>query len=401
LSHGFDTSRLRRIDSHFQRYVDDGRLAGWQVMVSRHGELAHHSTYGLRNLEQATPFTDDTVVRLYSMTKPLTTLAAMQLVEEGVLQLKDPVAKYVPSFAHTQVYRSGSVQKPMTEPQTLPMLVWHLMTHMSGLTYGFHNTHPVDAMYRNQGFEWGQPEDLDLAACCERWAELPLVFQPGTEWNYGVSTDVLGRVVEVASGLDLEEYFQERILGPLGMVDTSFYIDDENRKSRLAELYVPSPETGAATRAPDLLRRPDRPAMLSGGGGLYGTAADYLRFCQMILNGGVLDGERVVGRHTLSYMGRNHLPGNVDLEAIGRPLFAESAFVGVGFGLGFSVVLDAAASKVPSTAGEMAWGGAASTAFWVDPQEDLAVVFLTQLLPSSTHPIRPELKQLVYQGLAD
>jgi CubicO group peptidase (beta-lactamase class C family) len=401
LSHGFDTSRLRRIDSHFQRYVDDGRLAGWQVMVSRHGELAHHSTYGLRDLEQGTPFTDDTVVRLYSMTKPLTTLAAMQLVEEGVLQLKDPVAKYIPSFAHTQVYRSGSVQKPMTEPQTLPMLVWHLMTHMSGLTYGFHNTHPVDAMYRNQGFEWGQPEDLDLAACCERWAELPLVFQPGTEWNYGVSTDVLGRVVEVASGLDLEEYFQERILGPLGMVDTSFYIDDENRKSRLAELYVPSPETGAATRAPDLLRRPDRPAMLSGGGGLYGTAADYLRFCQMILNGGVLDGERVVGRHTLSYMGRNHLPGNVDLEAIGRPLFAESAFVGVGFGLGFSVVLDAAASKVPSTAGEMAWGGAASTAFWVDPQEDLAVVFLTQLLPSSTHPIRPELKQLVYQGLAD
>ncbi|MDA0299145.1 MAG: serine hydrolase [Actinobacteria bacterium] len=401
MSHGFDTSRLRRIDSHFQRYVDDGRLAGWQVMVSRHGELAHHSTYGLRDLEQGTPFTDDTVVRLYSMTKPLTTLAAMQLVEEGVLQLKDPVAKYIPSFAHTQVYRSGSVQKPMTEPQTLPMLVWHLMTHMSGLTYGFHNTHPVDAMYRNQGFEWGQPEDLDLAACCERWAELPLVFQPGTEWNYGVSTDVLGRVVEVASGLDLEEYFQERILGPLGMVDTSFYIDDENRKSRLAELYVPSPETGAAMRAPDLLRRPDRPAMLSGGGGLYGTAADYLRFCQMILNGGVLDGERVVGRHTLSYMGRNHLPGNVDLEAIGRPLFAESAFVGVGFGLGFSVVLDAAASKVPSTAGEMAWGGAASTAFWVDPQEDLAVVFLTQLLPSSTHPIRPELKQLVYQGLAD
>ncbi|NBS29294.1 MAG: class A beta-lactamase-related serine hydrolase [Actinobacteria bacterium] len=401
MSHGFDTGRLNRIDSHFQRYVNDGRLAGWQVMVSRHGELAHHSTYGVRDIEQGTPFADDTVVRMYSMTKPLTTLAAMQLVEEGVIQLKDPVAKFIPSFADTQVYRSGSVQKPMTEPQTLPMLVWHLMTHMSGLTYGFHNTHPVDAMYRNHGFEWGQPENLDLAACCDRWAELPLVFQPGTEWNYGVSTDVLGRVVEVASGLDLEEYFQQRILGPLGMVDTSFYIDDENRKSRLAELYVPHPETGAAMRAPDVLRRPDRPAMLSGGGGLYGTAADYLRFCQMILNGGVLDGERVIGRHTLSYMGQNHLPGNVDLEAIGRPLFAESAFVGVGFGLGFSVVIDAAASKVPSTVGEMAWGGAASTAFWVDPREDLAVVFLTQLMPSSTHPIRPELKQLVYQGLAD
>jgi len=401
LNHGFATTRLQRIDDHFRRYVDDGRLAGWQVMVSRRGDIAHHSTYGVRSFESKEPFTEDTVVRLYSMTKPLTTIAAMQLVEQGLVQLKDPVAKFIPAFSATPVYRSGSVQKPMTEPQTLPMLVWHLMTHMSGLTYGFHNTHPVDAMYRNQGFEWGQPEDLDLAACCERWAQLPLVFQPGTEWNYGISTDVLGRIVEVVSGLDLEEYFQQHILGPLGMTDTSFYIDDANRKSRLAELYIPHPETGVATSAPAFLRRPERPSMLSGGGGLYGTAADYMRFCQMILNGGALDGERVIGRHTLDYMGKNHLPGNVDLEAIGRPLFAESAFVGVGFGLGFSVVIDAAASKVPSTTGEMAWGGAASTAFWVDPAEDLAVVFLTQLLPSSTHAIRPELKQLVYQALVE
>ena len=401
MNHGFDTTRLQRIDDHFRRYVDDGRLAGWQVMVSRRGDVAHHSTYGVRSFESSEPFTEDTVVRLYSMTKPLTTIAAMQLVEQGLIQLKAPVAKFIPAFSATPVYRSGSVQKPMTEPQTLPMLVWHLMTHMSGLTYGFHNTHPVDAMYRNQGFEWGQPEDLDLAACCERWAQLPLVFQPGTEWNYGISTDVLGRIVEVVSGLDLEEYFQQHILGPLGMTDTSFYIDDANRKSRLAELYIPHPETGVATSAPAFLRRPERPSMLSGGGGLYGTAADYMRFCQMILNGGALDGERVIGCHTLDYMGKNHLPGNVDLEAIGRPLFAESAFVGVGFGLGFSVVIDAAASKVPSTTGEMAWGGAASTAFWVDPAEDLAVVFLTQLLPSSTHAIRPELKQLVYQALVD
>ena len=401
MNHGFDVARLQRIDDHFRRYVDDGRLAGWQVMVSRRGDIAHHSTCGVRSFESKEPFAEDTVVRLYSMTKPLTTIAAMQLVEQGLVQLKDPVAKFIPAFSATPVYRSGSVQKPMTEPQTLPMLVWHLMTHMSGLTYGFHNTHPVDAMYRNQGFEWGQPEDLDLAACCERWAQLPLVFQPGTEWNYGISTDVLGRIVEVVSGLDLEEYFQQHILGPLGMTDTSFYIDDANRRSRLAELYIPHPESGAATPAPASLRRPERPSMLSGGGGLYGTAADYMRFCQMILNGGALDGERVIGRHTLDYMGKNHLPGNVDLEAIGRPLFAESAFVGVGFGLGFSVVIDAAASKVPSTTGEMAWGGAASTAFWVDPAEDLAVVFLTQLLPSSTHAIRPELKQLVYQALVD
>ncbi|MBS32737.1 MAG: serine hydrolase [Acidimicrobiaceae bacterium] len=401
MNHGFDSARLHRIDDHFRRYVDDGRLAGWQVLVSRRGDIAHHSTYGVRSLENNEPFAEDTVVRLYSMTKPLTTIAAMQLVEQGLVQLKDPVEKFIPAFSATPVYRSGSVQKPMTEPQTLPMLVWHLMTHMSGLTYGFHNTHPVDAMYRNQGFEWGQPEDLDLAACCEQWAQLPLVFQPGTEWNYGISTDVLGRIVEVVSGLDLEKYFQQHILGPLGMTDTSFYIDDANRKSRLAELYIPHPETGAATSAPAFLRRPERPSMLSGGAGLYGTAADYLRFCQMILNGGSLNSEQVIGRHTLDYMGKNHLPGNVDLEAIGRPLFAESAFVGVGFGLGFSVVIDAAASKVPCSTGEMAWGGAASTAFWVDPAEDLAVVFLTQLLPSSTHAIRPELKQLVYQALVD
>ena len=401
MNHGFDTTRLQLIDNHFRRYVDDGRLAGWQVMVSRRGDIAHHSTYGVRRLENNESFAEDTVVRLYSMTKPLTTLAAMQLVERGLVQLKDPVSKFIPAFSATPVYRSGSVQKPMTEPQTLPMLVWHLMTHMSGLTYGFHNTHPVDAMYRDHGFEWGQPEDLDLAACCERWAQLPLVFQPGTEWNYGVSTDVLGRIVEVVSGLDLEEYFQQHILGPLGMTDTSFYIDDVNRKSRLAELYIPHPETGAATLAPAFLRRSEHPSMLSGGAGLYGTATDYLRFCQMVLNGGDLDSERVIGRHTLDYMGKNHLPGNVDLDAIGRPLFAESAFVGVGFGLGFSVVIDAAASKVPSSTGEMAWGGAASTAFWVDPAEDLAVVFLTQLLPSSTHAIRPELKQLVYQALVD
>jgi CubicO group peptidase (beta-lactamase class C family) len=397
---GVDQRRLGRIDEHFNRYVDDGRLAGWQVMVQRRGELVHHTTAGMRDLEAGQAFAEDTIVRLYSMTKPITSVAAMILLEEGRLQLKDPVSAYIPSFGSTQVYRSGSIQRPVTEPQTEHMQVWHLLTHMAGLTYGFHNTHAVDAMYRAAGFEWGQPEDLDLAECCDRWAALPLVFQPGTEWNYGVSTDVLGRVVEVAAGCDLETFMRERILDPLGMSDTTFHLPD-SAADRLAALYIPNPADGRAMRAPEFLIRPLRPRMLSGGGGLYGTAADYLRFASMILNGGELDGERILGRHTVEYMGQNHLPGGVDLETIGRPLFAEATFTGMGFGLGFSVVIDPAENKVPSSAGEMAWGGAASTAFWVDPKEDLAVVFVTQLMPSSTHPIRPQLKQLVYQALID
>jgi CubicO group peptidase (beta-lactamase class C family) len=397
---GIDPTRLSRIDDHFAKYVDDGRLAGWQVLIQRHGQLVHQRTYGMRDLEAGRTFDDDTIVRLYSMTKPITSVAAMMLLEEGRLQLKDPVAAYIPSFADTRVYRSGSIQRPVTEPQTEPMLIWHLLTHMSGLTYGFHNTHAVDAMYRAAGFEWGQPEDLDLAQCCDRWASLPLVFQPGTEWNYGISTDVLGRVVEVVAGCDLETFFRTRILDPLGMNDTTFHLPDASA-DRLAALYVPHPTDGKAVRAPEFLIRPLRPKMLSGGGGLYGTASDYLRFCQMLLGGGAFEGERILGRHTVDYMGSNHLPGGVDLETIGRPLFAESTFTGMGFGLGFSVVIDPAENKVPSSVGEMAWGGAASTAFWVDPVEDLAVVFLTQLMPSSTHPIRPLLKQLVYQALVD
>lgn len=397
---GIDPTRLSRLDDHFAKYVDDGRLAGWQVLIQRHGQVVHQRTYGMRDLEAARTFDDDTIVRLYSMTKPITSVAAMMLLEEGRLQLKGPVSAYIPSFADTRVYRSGSIQRPVTEPQTEPMLIWHLLTHMSGLTYGFHNTHAVDAMYRAAGFEWGQPEDLDLAQCCDRWASLPLVFQPGTEWNYGISTDVLGRVVEVVAGCDLETFFRTRILDPLGMNDTTFHLPDASAH-RLAALYVPHPTDGTAVRAPEFLIRPLRPKMLSGGGGLYGTASDYLRFCQMLLGGGALEGERILGRHTVDYMGLNHLPGGVDLETIGRPLFAESTFTGMGFGLGFSVVIDPAENKVPSSVGEMAWGGAASTAFWVDPVEDLAVVFLTQLMPSSTHPIRPLLKQLVYQALVD
>ena len=324
---GMDSGRLARIDRHFARYVDDGRLAGWQVLVARHGELVHSSVHGVRDLASGAPFTDDTIVRLYSMTKPITSVAAMMLVEEGVIQLKDPVSAYIPEFAATRVYRSGSIQKPMTEPQTEPMLVWHLLTHMSGLTYGFHNTHAVDAMYRAAGFEWGYPDGVDLAEICRRWAALPLVFQPGTEWNYGVSTDVLGRVVEVASGMDLESFFRTRILDPLGMHDTAFTLPDADL-DRLATLYVAHPATGEAIPAPSMLVPSTTPTMFSGGGGLYGTLDDYMAFVEMLRRGGSARDGRLHSPATLDFMMRNHLPG--DIASMGPRSFAEQPMEGMG-----------------------------------------------------------------------
>jgi len=398
---GFDPVRLRRIDDLLQGYVDGGLLAGCQFVLGRGDHVAHTVVTGKRDLESGAPFTDDTIVRLYSMTKPVTSVAAMMLYEEGAFELKDPVAKFIPSFADVRVYRSGSSAAPTLEPATEPVRIWHLLTHTAGLTYGFHYNNAVDAMYRAAGFEWGTPKGADLAECCDRWAQLPLLFQPGSEWNYSVCTDVLGRVVEVASGMSLDAFFAERILGPLGMVDTAFSVP-AGEAGRLAALYSPEPGTrrarrndamGAAALTP--------PVCLSGGGGLVGTAHDYHRFARMLLGGGELDGVRLLGPRTVDYMTTNHLPEGQDLTAFGRPLFSETQFDGVGFGLGFSVVEDTAAYRVLSSPGTFAWGGAASTAFWVDPYEGITAVLLTQLLPSSTHPIRTQLMQLVLQAVVD
>ena len=398
---GFDADRLQRIDRHFAQYVEDGRLPGWLIVVTRAGRVVHVSTCGQRDVEAGLPVELDSLWRIYSMTKPVTSVAAMMLYEEGAFELKDPVSRFIPSFADVRVFREGSSLKAVTEPATEPVRIWHLLTHMSGLTYGFHYSHPVDAMYRAAGFEWGSPPGMDLAACCDAWAAMPLLFQPGTEWNYSVSTDVLGRVVEVASGQSLDAFFEERICRPLGMDNTGFWVDAPDAE-RLGALYTPDPTTGRAMRL-DLLgdlafARPSAP---SGGGGLVSTAADYHRFTQMLLNEGELDGVRLLGSRTVRYMAENHLPGGADLEAIGRPLFSETTFDGTGFGFGFSVLADPVKNKVLASPGEFAWGGAASTAFWVDPVEQITALFFTQLLPSSTYPIRPQLKQLVYQALAD
>jgi CubicO group peptidase (beta-lactamase class C family) len=400
---GLDAQRLQRLDRHFARYVDDGRLPGWLVAVSRRGRLAHVSCYGSRDLEAGLPVEPDTLWRIYSMTKPVTSVAAMILYEEGAFELSDPVSKFIPAFADARVYAGGSDQRQVTVPAAEPVRIWHLLTQTSGLTYGFLRVHPVDALYRAAGFEWSVPAGVDLATACEAWAGFPLLFQPGTEWNYSVATDVLGRVVEVTSGQRLDEFFAARILGPLGMTDTAFYVSDEGA-GRLAALYTPTAD-GQTTRLDSLGRVARKPARLnSGGGGLLSTAADYHRVLHMLLDtpgspAGELDGIRLLSPYTVGYMARNHLPGGLDLETFGRPVHAESQFAGVGFGLGFGVVIDPVRTRVVCSEGELAWGGAASTAFWIDPRQQLAVAFYTQLLPSSTYRIRPQLRQLVYQAL--
>lgn len=394
---GFDADRLARIDTHFRRYVDDGRLAGWTVVVARRGRVVHVGHHGLRDVDAGLPVTDDTLWRVYSMTKPITSVAALMLWERGALELTDPVARYIPSFADMRVYAAGSAANPGTLPATGPIRVWHLLTHTAGLTYGFHHAHPVDEMYRSRGYEFGAPSGTDLATACDVWASFPLVHQPGAEWNYSVATDVLGRVVEVASGRSLDAFLAEEILDPLGMTDTAFWTDDSDR---LATLYLPK-RGGGLLRSPMGDAATAEPTFLSGGGGLVSSAADYQRFVQLLARGGELDGVRLLGPRTVAYMARNHLPGNADLQRFGRPIFAESNFAGVGFGLGVSVVVDAAAGKILTNDGEYAWGGLASTAFYVDPSEDVTAMFFTQLMPSSTYPLRSQLRTLVNQALVD
>ena len=393
---GLDAGRLARLDTRLARWVDEGKLPGFLVTVARHGKLAHVGTHGHRDVEAGLPVTPDTIWRIFSMTKPVTSVAAMSLYEEGAFELTDPISRWLPEFAEPRVYVAGNDVTPVTQPATEPIRVWHLLTHTSGLTYGFQRSHPVDGMYRAAGHEWGTPPGADSAEVSRQWAALPLVFQPGSEWNYGVSTDVLGRLVEVLAGKPLDEVFAERVLGPLGMTETSFGLRPDDDPARLARLYGP----GVVPLAAFEQAAHRRPAFLSGGGGLVSTAGDYLRFVEMLRAGGVAaDGSRILGSRTLAHMVRNHIPGGADLETYGRPLFAETPLRGVGFGLGFSMVLDPARYGTVASVGDYSWGGAASTAFYLDPVEDLTVTFYTQLLPSSTLPIRSHLRQLVHQAL--
>lgn len=394
---GFDADRLRRIDTHFASYVDDGRLPGWLLLVSRRGEIAHLSAYGARDMASGAPVETDTLFRVYSMSKPITSVAAMTLYEEGAFELTDPVSRFIPSFGDMHVYEQGTALKPITRPAAEPMRIWHLLTHTTGMVYGFQHVSVVDEIYRDAGFDRGTPRGLDLAQAVDRLAGLPLLFEPGTQWNYSVATDVLGRVIEVVSGLPLDRFLAERIFDPLGMTDTGFSID-ESDADRMASLYIPDIE-GRAVHLDMHDAALRKPRLLAGGAGLISSAGDYHRFTQMLLRGGELDGVRLLGPRTVAYMTRNQLPGGADLEEFGRPVFAEVSYGGMGFGLGFAVVQDPVKTRTLASEGEFSWGGAASTAFWVDPAEEITAVFLTQLLPSNTHPIRTQLRQLVGQAL--
>ncbi|MBA3279933.1 MAG: beta-lactamase family protein [Geodermatophilaceae bacterium] len=394
---GLDSSRLDRLEGYLQGYVDAGRLPGYLVAVTRRGQLGYLASGGYRHVEDQLPVETDTLFRIYSMTKPITSVAAMMLFEAGGFELNDPISRFLPAFADTRVFVAGSDLKPVTVPAGEPIRVRHLLTHTSGLTYGFHRSTAVDAMYRAAGYEWSTPPGLDSAAVCDQWASFPLLFQPGSEWNYGVSTDVLGRLVEVLSGQSLAVFFAERICGPLEMTDTSFGLDHPT--DRLSRLYLALPD--GMTPGDELGTAVPRPDFQSGGGGLLSTCHDYHRFTQMLLGGGELDGVRLLSPRTVAFMTRNHLPGGADLESYGRPLYAETPLRGVGFGLGFSVVLDPVRYGTLASVGDYGWGGAASTAFWVDPAEELTCLFFTQLLPSSALPIRTSLRQLVNSALVD
>jgi CubicO group peptidase (beta-lactamase class C family) len=395
---GLSSERLARIDDWMKRYVDAGKLPGMMTVIARRGQTVDWRMHGSMALEAGKPVTAEAIYRIYSMTKPITSVAIMMLYERALFQLDDPISRWLPAFAEPRVFVGGDAQNPKTEPARGPITFRHLLTHTSGLTYGFLMATPVDAIYRASKVEFN-PGRGSLAEMVDRLATMPLLCHPGTEWNYSNATDVLGRLVEVISGESLTDFFERRILGPLGMTDTAFHVPAD-RAGRLAAMYQPKAGGGLelidAPGKSHYLKPPETP---SGGGGLVGTAADYMRLCMMLRNKGELDGVRLLGRKTVEYMTMNHLPG--DMAAMGQPRFSEASYEGIGFGLGFSVVVDPAKSQVVSSPGEYAWGGAASTAFWIDPVEDMIVLLLTQLRPSSTFPIRRELRVLTYHAIVD
>jgi CubicO group peptidase (beta-lactamase class C family) len=405
---GLSSERLGRIESFLdERYIQTGKLPCAQVQVWRRGKLAYETVLGLADRERERKLKSDDLFRIYSMTKPVTSVAFMMLVEEGLAALDDPVTKYIPEWKDLGVYNGGYLETFQSKPVDRPMLVIDLLRHTSGLTYGFQQQGNVDAAYRKLKLV----EDLragTLAETMTALAKVPLQFSPGEAWNYSISTDVVGRLVEIVSGQTLDVFFEERIFKPLGMTDTFFTVP-KDKADRFTACYA----VGALGSKQPISPKPqlqDDPkkspyltpaTFLSGGGGLVSTANDYMKFARMLLNGGELDGVRLLGPKTIQLMSANHLPGNKDLTQMSKSLFSEATYAGVGFGLGFGVTIDPAATMIPGSKGEYFWGGAASTFFWVDPEEDLAVVFLTQLLPSSAYPVRRELRTLVYSAITE
>jgi CubicO group peptidase (beta-lactamase class C family) len=392
---------LRRIDDHLKRrYLDAGRFAGTQILVYRRGAIVHSEVQGFADLERKVPVRHDTLFRIYSMTKPLTSVAFMMLVEEGRVALDEPVAKYIPQWKDLGVFQAGIAAPYLTKPPARPMQIVDLLRHTSGLTYGFQNRTNVDAAYRDR--KVGEVEKSGtMQSMIDDLATIPLEFSPGEAWNYSVSTDVVAYLVEIISGQPFEQFLQQRILDPLGMKDTGFHVPPE-KAQRLAACYAADGKGGMTLQDdPTTSSFLAPPSFISGGGGLVSTAADYLAFCRAMLNRGELGGVRLIGPKTLKLMTSNHLPGGRDLTELSRSMFSEATNAGVGFGLGFAVTMDPAKTLLPGSPGEFYWGGAASTAFWIDPAEELITVFMAQLLPSSLYPVRRELRTLVYSAITD
>jgi CubicO group peptidase (beta-lactamase class C family) len=397
---GFDPERLARIDRLLdERYIAPGLLAGAQVLVAREGKVAHFASLGTARAA-GEPLGEDAIFRIASMTKPITSVAFMMLVEEGRVTLDQPVETVIREWKGLGVYNGGGAGVPfLIKPPERPMMMLDLLRHTSGLTYSFQHRTNVDAAYRERKIE-GWHGALDLDGFVAALAEIPLEFSPGEAWNYSVSTDVLGLVVERVSGMKLDRFLDERIFGPLGMADTAFHVPAD-KVHRLADAWAFREGKGAVVydRGDESAwSRP--PKLLAGGAGLVSTTADYHRFCTMLLNGGELGGARLVGRKTLELMTANHLPGGADLTEMSRSLFSEAINAGQGFGLGFGVNLDPAKTMLPGSKGEFYWGGMFSTAFFVDPVERLHMTFMAQLMPSSTYPIRRQLKTLIYSALS-
>jgi CubicO group peptidase (beta-lactamase class C family) len=399
--HGFDAARLNRLDAFLkEQYLDSGKLPHAQVLVSRDGEIVHFSSQGAAREGSAKPIDEGSIFRIASMTKPVTSVAFMMLVEEGKVAVDTPVHEVLPEFKAIGVYAGGGGAVPfMTKPTTEPMRMLDLLRHTSGLTYGFQNRSNVDAAYRAGKIEdWHGGYDLD--GFVGELGKLPLEFSPGEAWNYSVSTDVLGAVIQRVSGLPLDRYFAERIFAPLKMHDTGFVVPAD-KIDRLTDCHAwAGPSLGRVMfdRAEESAWL-QQPKLLSGGGGLVSTALDYHRFCQMCANGGELDGARLLGRKTLDLMTLNHLPGKTDLSSLSRSLFCVTQNAGAGFGLGFATTQDVARAMIPGSVGEYYWGGMFSTSFFIDPVEKLHVVFMTQMSPSWTYPVRRELKTLIYASL--
>ena len=392
---GFDAGRLARIDQWMQRYVDERKFPGSSVLIARNGEIAHLAAVGQRSIERDLPFETDTIVRIYSMTKPITTFAVMMLAEKGLFHLDAPISAFLPEFSECTALVDGATSVDQNEPAPAPTL-HQLLTHTAGMTYHF-NTGLLATAYADAGLDF-EPASGGLDKRVQAVAKMPLAFQPGSKWEYSVAIDVLGRLVEVVSGKTLDEFLRSEIFEPLGMNETAFGVDKANL-ARFASCYMPL--DGNPLHLIDDARETEfRAANVSthsGGGGLVSTLGDYFRFAEMLRLGGSLDGERLLSPRTVAFMRRNHLPG--DIASMGPKSFAEVPTEGVGFGLGGSVVIDPARMRVPGSPGDYSWGGLASTMFWTDPVEELTVIFFTQLIPSSTYANRAELKALVHAAL--